>query len=151
MTLTPGTARHGLDRLAPEDFPSWPARHAFTLLRDMTAAGVPSLDPATLVGHAQRTAAVAAHQWPGLTRFLSAAVSVNVPACALDFHIDLLLEATYRRRIHAAATRLAQLADTATLSDLDHHLAVEAADLDHHRARITTGLRPVTHHPERAA
>lgn len=129
-TLTPTAARPVLDRLEPGDFPRWPARAAHRLLRAMVLDGLPSLDVATLVGYAQHTAAIEAHQWAGFTRFLCDAVSVCVPAAALDFHVGLLMQATYRRRLHAVVSALAVESSESvdTLVETLHAMFTEAAE-----------------------
>ena len=142
--LTPTTAWPTLQRLAPADFPRWPAELAYSLLTGMCLDGLASLDLATLVGYARHTAALRTHQWAAMTRFLTDAASAAVPASVLDFHVRLLIEDTYRRRCADAATRLAQAADNPalTVADLDTHRAAITADLDHHRARLTTTPAP---------
>lgn len=138
MQATPAEARPFFSRLDLHDFTDPPGVYVFDLMVAIVADDVPSLDPATLLGFADRRGALTdtnrAHL---LTRWIFDAFGTNVPLVALDFHIDRLIEHSYRRRVTASAARLAQAAEMCSVRDIDGHVLHVTTQLALHRARIT--------------
>jgi hypothetical protein len=141
MMHTPACATLAhLARLHPDDFTDWCARAVFVLLSDMVTAGVSSVDPAAVLGHNQRTATITGeHKLTRLGLWLLDAYALWIPG-ALDYHVDLLLEASYRRAVHTYGQRLQQLAETrpASLAELDQQITHGATELAELRRRFAT-------------
>ncbi|WP_018686352.1 DnaB-like helicase N-terminal domain-containing protein [Actinokineospora enzanensis] len=139
MWATPDQARPHLSRLDPGDFTDPRGREALAVMSDLIDTRVPSLDPATLLTHAQRGGMFrdtnTAHL---LTGWVFDAHATAVPLVVVEFHIAALIETAYRRALTAHATRLRQIADMPSLAEMDHHLAAANATLARHRARIDT-------------
>jgi hypothetical protein len=157
MQLPPDVAQPHLDRLELGDFTDWRAATTTSLLADMAAAGVPTLDPAAAVGYAQRTGALSGdHKLSRVALWMADAYGCQVPAVALGFHIDLLLEASYRRHAVVYAKRIQQAAQGGALDLVDGQITTGYAGLAAHRQRFATtsttrpGITPVRH-PEVAA
>ncbi|MDQ3405696.1 MAG: hypothetical protein M3548_20275 [Actinomycetota bacterium] len=147
MQATPTDALPHLDRLDRADFADSRGAHTYDLMDAIVGDGVPSLDPATLLGVAHRNGDMRdTNHAQLLTQWVFIAYSTTVPLVALDFHITSLIEISYRRRIAACAARLAQIADHTPLSELDVHIGHLTTELDRHRARITA----TTTHPTAA-
>lgn len=138
MQATPAEARPILARLHYRDFADPRGQYVFDLMAALVTDNVPSLDPATVLGFADRIGAFRDTNHANLlTRWVFNAYSVTVPLVALDFHIARLIEHSYRRTVAANAARLAQLAESSTLAELDVHMTQFTAQLAEHRARIT--------------
>ncbi|ONI90630.1 hypothetical protein ALI144C_02865 [Actinosynnema sp. ALI-1.44] len=156
MQLPVDTARLHLARLEPGDFTDWRAATTVTLLADMLTAGLSSVDPAAVLGYALRTGAVAGeHKLKRVAEWIADAhrTAPFVPA-TLDFHIDLLLEATYRRHVVQYATRLSQAEKNGALDLLDGQITTGYARLKTYRDRFTTHparLHAVTDHTGQGA
>jgi hypothetical protein len=129
-----------LARLHPNDFTDWRARAVVELLDGMATTGVSGVDPAAVLGHNGRTGLVTGEQKLNrLGLWLLDAYALWIPG-ALDYHVDLLLEASYRRAVLAYGERLQQLAGTtpASLTELDQQITDGAAELAELRRRFAT-------------
>lgn len=148
MQLPPDTARGHLDRLEPGDFTDWRAATVAGLLGDMLTAGLSSLDPAALVGHAQRTGAVPGeHKLKRVAEWAADAYTLPWHGGDLGYHIDLLIEASYRRHIVIYAKRLLQAEKDGALDLLDDQITNGYSRLCAFRQRFTTTpLYAVTDH-----
>jgi hypothetical protein len=145
MQLKPDAARPYLDRIEPGDFTDWRAAAVAKLLTDLCAAGLPSLDPAAVVAYALRTGAVSGEnklkrvaEWTA-----DAYHAAPLPPATLDFHIDLLIEASYRRHITVYAKRLLQAETSGALDLLDEQITAGYARLATHRHRFTSTYAPL--------
>ncbi|SDJ21858.1 hypothetical protein SAMN05192558_109322 [Actinokineospora alba] len=137
MQATPTEARPTLTRLHYRDFTNPNARLTFDLMAALVTGDVPSLDPATLLGFAERVGAFTDTNHANLlTRWVFNAFTVAVPLVALDFHVARLIETGYRRTVAELGTALVQAATRPVLADLDTFTAHVAAELAAHRARI---------------
>jgi hypothetical protein len=146
MQLSPDTARKHLDRLESGDFTDWRAATVTKLLADMLTAGLPSLDPAAVVGFALRTGAVAGeNKLKRVSEWTADAYSFGWPGGTLSFHIDLLIEASYRRHVTVYAKRLQQAEKDGALDLLDGLITTGYALLAAHRQRFDT--KPLTVRP----
>jgi hypothetical protein len=124
MQLTPNLAAPQLARVDVRDFVDWRAAAVAELLVSAIRAGLPSLNPATLVGYALSHGAVSGeHRLSQVSKWMAGAYSCPVPGIALAYHVDLLIEASYRRAAaeYAASIHQARLANSLdTLDDLIH-------------------------------
>jgi hypothetical protein len=144
MQLAPDNARRHLDRLESGDFADWRAATITRLLVDMLTAGLPTLDPAAVVGYALRTGAVAGeHKLKRVAEWAADAYAFGWPGGSLDFHIDLLIEASYRRHVTVYAKRLQQAEKDGALDLLDEQVTAGYARLAAHRQRFVAILPPV--------
>jgi hypothetical protein len=147
MQLPPDTARRHLDRLEPGDFTDWRAGTVADLLSAMLAEGLSSLDPAAVVGYAQRTGAIpgGGHKFKRVAEWMADAYTLPRPAGTLDYHVDLLIEASYRRHVTVYAKRIQQAEQDGALDLLDGQLTTGYARLATHRQRFaTTTLHVIT-------
>lgn len=121
VQMPPTTAQRHLSRLEPGDFTDWRAATAARLLSAMLHAGLSSLDPAAVVGYALRTGAVSGeHKLKRVAEWIADAYrAAPIAPASLDFHIDLLIEAAYRRHVVQYATRLLQAEKDGALDLLD--------------------------------
>jgi hypothetical protein len=140
MQLPADTARRHLVRLEPGDFTNWRAATTVTLLTDMLNGGLSSVDPAAVVGYALRTGTVPGERKLKLVAewIADAYRAAPIAPASLDFHIDLLLEATYRRHVVQYATRLLQAEKDGALDLLDGQITAGHTQLDAFRQRFTT-------------
>jgi replicative DNA helicase len=137
MQLAPDTARPHLNRLEPRDFTDWRPATVVTVLADMITADIPSIDPSAVFGYIKRTGTVPeVNKLKLLSNWLADAYGFNWPGSALDYHIDLLIEASYRRHVTAFATRISQAERGGALDLLDEQLATGLARLAVHRRRF---------------
>ncbi|RSM75541.1 hypothetical protein DMH04_38100 [Kibdelosporangium aridum] len=156
MQLTPDAAQPHLDHLESSDFTDWRAAAVAKLLTDLCAAGLPSLDPAAVVGYALRTGAVSGeHKLKRIAEWAADAYRAApiVPA-SLDFHVGLLVEASYRRHVVMYAKRLLQAETSGALDLLDEQITAGYARLAAHRQRFTTTPTPlhvISNHVEQGA
>lgn len=140
MLHSPDTARQYVARLELGDFADWRAATVVKLLADMVNAGLPSLDPAAVFGYALRIGAVTGeHKLKRVAEWMADAYRVApYPLANLDFHIDLLIEASYRRHVTVYAKRLQQAEKDGALDLLDKQITAGYAQLAAHRQRFTT-------------
>lgn len=140
MQLPPDTAERHLIRLEPGDFADWRAATTATLLGAMLHAGLSSLDPAAVVGYALRTGVVPGeHKLKRVAEWIADAYrAAPIAPASLDFHIDLLIEATYRRHVVQYATRLLQAEKDGALDLLDGQITAGYTQLKAFRQRFTT-------------
>ncbi|GAB3914622.1 hypothetical protein GCM10029964_126420 [Kibdelosporangium lantanae] len=145
MQQSPTTARPHVARLEPGDLTDWRAATVLKLLADMLTAGLPSIDPAAVVGYALRTGALPnEHKLKRVAEWMADAYRLApLPPASLEFHIDLLIEASYRRHVTVFAKRLQQAEKDGALDLLDDQITRGYARLALHRQRFTTAAGPV--------
>ncbi|MCE7009333.1 hypothetical protein LWC34_41945 [Kibdelosporangium philippinense] len=155
MQLSPDTAERHLNRLEPGDFTDWRAATVAGLLADMITAGLSSVDPAAIVGYALRTGAIPGeHKLKRVAEWMADAYTLPWHGGDLGYHIDLLIEASYRRHVVIYAKRLLQAETDGALDLLDGQITTGYAGLAAQRQRFTT--RPftpegITRHERKAA
>jgi hypothetical protein len=140
LQLPPNVAQQHLDRFEPGDFTDWRAATVTGLLAQMLAAGLPSIDPAAVIGYALRTGAVAGeHKLKRTAEWMADAYTLTRgwPSEALGYHVDLLIEASYRRQVTVYAKRLQQAEKDGALDLLDTQITTGYAQLAAHRHRLT--------------
>ncbi|MFC0116003.1 hypothetical protein [Kibdelosporangium aridum] len=139
MQLPPDTVERHLNRLEPGDFTDWRAATVAGLLADMLTAGLPSVDPAAVIGYALRTGAVPGeHKLKRVAEWTADAYTLPWQGGDLGYHVDLLIEASYRRHIVIYAKRLLQAENDGALDLLDGQITTGYARLASHRQRFTT-------------
>lgn len=138
MQLMPNVAGPQLARLDVSDFTDWRAATVVELLSSMVANRVPTLNPASIVGYALNTGSISGeHRLSQVSKWIADAYSCPIPGIALSYHVDLLIEASYRRAAVEFAHSISQAHVSGSLDILDERISSGYSRLLAHRNRFS--------------